>query len=224
MNSINTPKISVIIFCYNFEKYIGECIQSILNQTLTPHEIIICDDHSTDESWKIISKFRTKNPDIVRAFRHNKNIGMIHNCNFGLGQSRGDFISWIDGDDRWLQHKLEVEWETLKRNPECKIAYSNVFTIDKNGNKTSVWHSDNDLKLPCGDAFIPTFARRFFPNNNNVFRNELIYREVYEKIGSRNVDLNIFIDWDFKIRATAKFPIIYTMTKLIISFLDMTTQ
>jgi glycosyltransferase involved in cell wall biosynthesis len=215
MNLINPPKISVIIFSYNFEQFIDECIQSILKQTLTPYEIIICDDHSTDESWEIISNYGIKDPELLRTFRHDQNIGMINNCNFGFKQARGDFISWLDGDDMWLPQKLELEWQTLNNNPLAKLAYSNVITIDEAGNQIDVWIDPNESNPPEGDVFVPVFAKRFFRQTRSVFRNELIYRDIYEVL-KRDPEAGIYSDWDSKIRVTAEHEVAYSGKGLVL--------
>ena len=210
MAIIKIPKISVIIYSYNFDRFLSECIKSILSQTLRPHEIIICDDHSTDKSWEIICNAHLQYPELIRIYRHNDNLGMTANGNFGFKQISGNLISWIDGDDKWMPEKLELEWKVLRTNPDAKIAYSNVFVIDNDGKRKQIWDNGQYPKPPTGDAFVQVYSRRFFPNSNSVFRNHLMYNSVFDKIGFFDENLEIYIDWDFKIRATANYPIVYS--------------
>jgi glycosyltransferase involved in cell wall biosynthesis len=202
------PKISVVIITYEFEKFIAECIESVLAQTLRPFEIIITDDNSTDNSWEIISEYARKHPEI-RAYRHERNIGVPRNMNYAKSKVRGDLISWIDGDDGWLSRKLDLEWKALQENPEAKIAYSNVNSIDESGNFIMTWYDGKGSPLPSGDVFIEVFSKRFFPNLNSVFRNFLMYNSLLDE---SHFDLNIesYWDWDEKIRLTANNAVVYT--------------
>ena len=104
------PEISVVILSYNFEKYLSECIESVLSQSLKAYEIVICDDHSEDSSWNIIKSYERLYPNLIKAYRHDKNMGPYYNGTFGGKIYKGDLICLMDGDDRWFPQKLEEEW------------------------------------------------------------------------------------------------------------------
>jgi glycosyltransferase involved in cell wall biosynthesis len=176
----NLPRISVVIVTYNFAKYLRECIDSILAQTLRPCEIVIYDDCSTDESWSIITEYSRKHPGLFVVHRQPRNVGMHVNANTALQRATGDLVSCLDGDDRWLPRKLELEWAAMCRNPEAKIAYSNVYTINAAGQRTAVWHDGKSPQPPSGDVFVQVFSKRFFPGIRSIFRNPLLYRFVLE--------------------------------------------
>lgn len=203
------PEISVIILSYNFSKYIAECIESIINQTLKPFEIIICDDCSTDNSWDIISRYAELCPSI-RAFRHTENAGLLENSAFGYKKSRGEYICSMDGDDRWHPHKLEMEIKALKENPDAKIAYSNVRVIDEQGNRLKEWENG-----ASGDLFYRIFWMRVFSTTENVYRNELVHRSVYDEVGGRDYSLELLVDLDFKYRVSDRFKIVCTGETLV---------
>ena len=120
----NRPRISVVVYSYNFEKYIADCLDSMVAQTLQPFEIIVCDDCSTDSSWQIIQTYKDRYPSLFRIFRHEKNLGHLENGAFGKDQIRGDVCSFMDGDDRWLPTKLEREWEALVKDRDAKFIQS----------------------------------------------------------------------------------------------------
>jgi glycosyltransferase involved in cell wall biosynthesis len=210
-------KISVVIVSYNFEKYLRECIESVLAQTMIPYEIIICDDASTDTSWNIISEYVQKYPTRIQAYRQEKNLGQPHNGDFGRQKATGNLITWLDGDDRWLPKKLELEWKALQEHPEARIAYSNVYTIDAKGNRTGVWYDGRGNIPPSGDVFVQTYSRNYFPNCSSVFRNFLIYRSALEENGYHDDDENLksYWDWDLKIRLTARFLVAYSGEPLV---------
>ncbi len=208
------PKISVVIFSYNFVDYLEECIESVLAQTLLPYEVIICDDCSTDGSWEIISAYGRRYPNLIKVYRQERNVGPIHNGNFGRKKATGDLITLLDGDDRWLPRKLEMEWAAIKNSPGARVAYSNVYEIDINGRRTRVWFDGDDL-LPSGDVFIETFSRRFFPNTRSVFRNHLMYLSSMKEVGYNDPDIETYMDWDEKIRLSARFPVVYSGGTLV---------
>ncbi len=151
------PRISVIVFSYNFERYLEECLESILAQTFPPSEIIVTDDCSGDASPKIIEKVNRKNPGRIRAFLHGKNRGMQAHGVWAERQARGDYISTVDGDDSWHPRKLEREWQALERNPVAQIAYSHVHLIDSEGRLEGIWEGGVE-----GDVFEAVFSRNEF--------------------------------------------------------------
>ncbi len=210
-----SPTISVIIYTYNNEAFVSDCVESILTQTLSPFEVIICDDHSLDGTWAIVETYQKKYPHLIRAYRHDKNMGMHFNANFGLQQAKGDLINSLGGDDRWLPRKLELEWKALQDHPEAKIAYSNVITIDSRGDRTGIWYDGSGPELPSGDVFVQVFSKKFFPNNRSIFRNQLIYRSVYEEVGGYDFNIPIHIDWDLKVRQTCRYKVAYSGEALV---------
>lgn len=100
------PKISVIIPVYGVEKYVGRCIESVLAQTYTDFELILVDDGSPDGSGKICDEFSQKDKRI--QVYHKKNEGVSRARNFGLEKSCGEWITFIDADDR-------IECDTLSK-------------------------------------------------------------------------------------------------------------
>lgn len=121
-----TPAISIIIPCYNREKFIGDAIQSALAQDLTL-EVIVIDDGSTDRSWEIISSFRD-----VRATR-TSNRGASAARNMGISLARGDFLRFHDSDDRIPPAALSRLLETARSIGPGQIAFGDARTIDERG-------------------------------------------------------------------------------------------
>lgn len=91
------PKVSVIVPVFNVQKYIGECVDSILNQTYPNLEIVLIDDGSTDDSGRICDEYscRFENVNVI----HKSNAGLGYARNTGLENATGDFVTFIDGDD-----------------------------------------------------------------------------------------------------------------------------
>lgn len=99
------PLLSLIIPTYNVEKYIAECIESVLVQNYKDMEIIIVDDGSTDQSGKIADTFAEKYPN-VKVY-HKENGGLASARNFGLDHASGKYITFLDGDDTWIKDALQ---------------------------------------------------------------------------------------------------------------------
>jgi glycosyltransferase involved in cell wall biosynthesis len=109
MNSF--PGVSVVIPCFNGEKFLSETIQSVLQQSFQPLEILVVDDGSTDGSVRIAKSFG----DRVCVF-HQPNQGESVARNRGIELARGDFVAFLDADDIWHEKKLEEQLASLKPN------------------------------------------------------------------------------------------------------------
>ena len=101
--------VSVIMPSYNASKYIGESIDSILNQTYSNLELLITDDHSTDEgTLRLLQEYERKDAR-VRIFLLPKNNGAGFARNHSIRQARGRYIAFCDSDDRWFPEKLQKQ-------------------------------------------------------------------------------------------------------------------
>ena len=107
--------ISVIMPVYNYEKYVAESIQSILNQTFSDFEFIIVDDCSTDSTWDIIQSF---SDDRIIAVRNEENIGNYPSRNTGMKKAGGKYIAVMDGDDIALPDRLWKQYYYLEENSD----------------------------------------------------------------------------------------------------------
>jgi glycosyltransferase involved in cell wall biosynthesis len=112
-------KISVIVPLYNTELYIEDAIISLLNQSIKIDQIIVVDDGSTDRGAEIVKKY----PQIELIQKENEGLKKTLNC--GLSYAKGDFIGFLDADDRWKKDKLKVQLEFLENHPEVDIAFVN---------------------------------------------------------------------------------------------------
>ncbi len=108
----NRFNISVVLCTYNGELFIKEQLDSILNQTLFPYEIIIQDDCSTDDTWKIICDY-AKRYSIIKKFRNDNNLRAHANFISAFNKASCDYIAPSDQDDIWSNNKLEVLAENL---------------------------------------------------------------------------------------------------------------
>lgn len=129
-------KVSVIITCYNKERYISRAINSCLNQSLPQdqYEIIIVDDASTDKSREAISLYEGfAGYHFIRTKFLNKNAGPAHASNVGINMARGEFVVRVDGDDYIHRDFLKVMSETLSWNPDIGFVYCDLIEVTGTG-------------------------------------------------------------------------------------------
>lgn len=132
--STKTPKVSVCVVTYNQEKYIAQCLQSIVDQkTDFDFEIIVGDDCSTDGTRKIIMEFVEKFPDKFKILFHPQNIGAAFNYARTHELAAGDYVAHMDGDDLMLPFKLQKQVNAFAENPSCVIVSHDMLIINGNG-------------------------------------------------------------------------------------------
>ncbi len=193
--------ISVIIPAYNAEKYIGEAIESALNQTRPAQEVIVVDDASTDRTVEIARSFGDRVTVLVNAV----NSGPGHSRNAGVAASTGDYLAFLDADDKWMPGHLEDLAGLLDRWPEAGFAYGlvQVFGIrNELGPRFPDLPSNAPqsifLRLMRTTVLLPTTAvvrRQAFDVSKG-------FDEIVEMRCGRRVQVE---DYDFFLRLSARF-------------------
>lgn len=118
------PKVSIVVPIYNVEKYLAECIDSIIGQTLTDIEIILVNDGSTDHSLEICNEYARKDPRIVVIDKPNEGYGKT--MNRGLDAATGQYVGIIESDD-WIDPDMfETLYELAEKN-DCDMVKSNFY-------------------------------------------------------------------------------------------------
>ncbi len=126
------PKVSIYILNYNYGKFIGQAIESCVDQSFKNIEIIIIDDGSTDDSKDIIQFYARKYPFIKTRF--NKNQGLIKSCNHALKLAEGKYILRLDADD-WLdRNAIEIMFNKMEKNKKIELLFPDYYEIDENNN------------------------------------------------------------------------------------------
>lgn len=119
----NNPSISVVIPTFNRAQRTIEAIESALGQTLTPLEVIVVDDHSTDDTFEILT---AKFGHVVNLIKLDRNIGGAGARNAGASVARGQYIAFLDSDDIWFKDKLRMQYEHYRKRAQSDflaIAY-----------------------------------------------------------------------------------------------------
>lgn len=126
----NDIKVSVIVTSYNHEKYIRECIDSILMQKGVDFELIIGDDFSQDNTRKILEEYQKQYPEIIKLLPLTENLGVTKNLKRCLKEATGDYIAICEGDDYWTDHyKLQKQVNFLEEKQDCAICFNSVLVF-----------------------------------------------------------------------------------------------
>ena len=206
------PKVSIILTSYNHEKFIRDAITSALNQTFTDFELIIWDDHSTDNSWEIIQQFA--DPRIV-AIQNPKNLrgGNIKRAIQTV--AKGEYIAIHHSDDIWELEKLEKQVHCLDEHPEFAAVFTHVSLVDEEG---MPFHEEGHHLLSTFDQPNRTrfeWLNYFFHNGNALCHpSVLIRREAYTTAIYRN-GLTQFPDFDMWVQLCFQSEIHILQEKLV---------
>lgn len=144
----NIPKVSVCVVTYNHEKYIKECLESIVTQECNfDFEVIVGDDCSTDNTRAIVQEYANKYPNIVKPIFHEKNLGPQGNYLYIHNLAKGEYIAGIDGDDYVLAGKLQAQADFMDKTPDCNICFHRVKVLYQNGDMKDSFLEPDRLKL-----------------------------------------------------------------------------
>jgi glycosyltransferase involved in cell wall biosynthesis len=133
MQSRNTLTVSVVILNYNGARFASDCIHSIFSQTVTPDQILFCDDASQDNSIEVASSF--SNMSIVAQAL---NIGPLYNLIAGISRSSGDILFFIDSDDTWEPDKIEQTLCLYRSNPLVMLTSHDHIHVDASNNELPI--------------------------------------------------------------------------------------
>lgn len=123
------PSISVILPAYNAKKYLGEAIESILNQSFKDFEFLIFNDGSTDATKEIIDRY---NDSRIIAYHSDVNKGYVHWLNEGIKQAKGQYIARMDADDISLPERFQLQWDFMESHLEVGVCGGQIVTIGTN--------------------------------------------------------------------------------------------
>lgn len=199
--------VSVVIPAFNYGRYLGAAIQSVLSQTFQNFELLVIDDGSTDDTRKILSRFTDSRLRYVYQF----NQGLSAARNTGIANARFDFVAFLDADDLWLPGMLESAVERFSRlSPDYGLVACNSLRINQAGELI-------DLQLkhrPCSGeqeyrAADILIKSRFMPST------VVVRAEVFQTVGLFDTSLRSSEDRDMWIRIASKYRIHYLSTPLV---------
>jgi len=124
-------KISIAMATYNGESFIGEQLQSFIDQSRQPDEVIITDDCSTDDTEAIVREFENISPFEIKFYKNNMNLGYCGNFNNALMKSTGDLVLLSDQDDVWFPEKIEHIMRLVECHPNALLIMNNAELTDR---------------------------------------------------------------------------------------------
>ncbi len=198
------PTVSVIIPTYNRKDFVTNAIDSVLKQTFSPAEIIVIDDGSTDGTGHVLKKYGS---GIRYIYQENKGVSSARNT--GIKLAEGEYITFLDSDDRWAPKKLDIQIRELSKHKQFRAAYTDEIWI-RNGKRVN-------QKLRHGKHGGSIF-RRCLPLCIISPSSVILHRDIIEEAGLFNENLPVCEDYDMWLRISSRFPVLYIQEKLIIKY------
>jgi len=185
--------ISIVVNCYNGEKYLSQTLTSIQNQKYKNFEVIFIDNCSTDNTYKI---FKNINDKRFKYFRTKKKIKLYKARNFALEKCKGDFITFLDSDDWWNENFLSSRKSFFKTSDDYGFSYSNCFHFIENLKKKSIF---SRKKFPSG------YIRNYLIEDYIVKMGTIIIKKKILKLYKFSENYDIIGDFDLILKISKKF-------------------
>ncbi len=184
------PEVSVIIPVYNHERFIGECVESVLAQDFPSLEVIVVDDGSTDGTPDILRYYRNE----IRYIRQ-ENRGCAAALNVGVKAARGDYVAWLSSDDVFLPGKIRAQMDVFREREEVVLVYTDFRIIDSEGRRLQ------DVLIDYGEEGIYLFSllSANIINGSSV----LMRKKAVESLGGFDETLPVDVDGDMWFRMLA---------------------
>lgn len=190
---MSTKVVSVIIPCYNGAQFLAEAIESTLAQTCLPLEVIVVDDGSTDNTREVAARY----PNVRYLRQENQGASIARNA--GLSKSQGDYLIFLDHDDRLLPKAIEVGVNNLKAHPDCGFVFGFSRSIQADG---SLLTEAQEERIEAANYQLILSGRSLSPPATVMFR-----RSVFEEIGEFDTTFDPAEDYEFYLRVARAFPI-----------------
>jgi len=193
--------VSVIVTSYNQRALLEEAVDSVLDQTVRPDEVIVVDADSDDGSQELIEQYAESAAVPVRPLLLTEDPGIPRMRNRALETVTGDYVAILDGDDRFRPEKIERETAVLRENPDLGAVYSNVFITDQSGNRIGRRYQD---RQSSGWVFPEVFRGQF-----GMMRSMLIDYDTFESLGFLDPEFSHYDGFEFTVKLARDHEIFY---------------
>ncbi len=172
-------KVSVALCTYNGKKYLKRQLESIINQTYSVDEIVVCDDYSVDDTVKIIAEYEKKANCDFKFIKNKQNLGYVKNFNKAINICTGEIIFLSDQDDIWNEKKVETYLQTFNNDKNIGLVFSNANLINEKENflnKTlsNIYINETYLKkIDNGTVFEVLIKTNFITGATVAFKKSL---------------------------------------------------
>jgi teichuronic acid biosynthesis glycosyltransferase TuaG len=170
------PIVSVIMPCFNSEKFIEASIQSVLNQTFKDFELIVVDGGSSDNTIKIIKKLASSDARLS-LLENLEDQGPAHARYKGIIKSKGIYVAFLDADDLWLNNKLYLQINFMNEN-DLSFSYTRYRTINETGSKTGCL-----IPMYRSYNFTQALGRRGIGTLTVVLKKSMLTKDIIEHYG-----------------------------------------
>jgi glycosyltransferase involved in cell wall biosynthesis len=202
------PLVSIISICYNHERFVKDCLESIRRQAYPNLQIIITDDCSKDSSVALIREWMVQNPALPTTFISNdQNRGLCKSLNQAIALARGKYISMIATDDIWKPGKISRQVSVMESLPETVgVLYSDAERMDETGAPLPGRFIESYRqfdRMPEGNIQEQLWDGNFIPAMTTLIR-----RSVFDKVGLYDEGL-FYEDWDMWLRVSEHYHFAY---------------
>jgi glycosyltransferase involved in cell wall biosynthesis len=205
--------VSVIMAAYNGERYIAESIQSALDQTFAGLEVIVIDDGSTDGTAAVVKAMAAKDPRVVYLHQANGRQGKARNN--GIRNARGDVIAFLDQDDLWVPHKLEVQLAAMAER-YADVVFSDGFLFREDAIHEQ-WRTFETIvgRFESRDFFRLNWIENRIPILSAIIRKRAITDAgmITEELGRQGAD-----DMDLWLKLAARGAVFLGMPELLVRY------
>lgn len=203
-------KVSVVLPTYNAEKYLHECVNSIVNQTLEDIEIIIVNDGSTDKTIDIAKKLQSIDKRIIIINQSNKGPGEARNV--GLRTAKGEYISFIDPDD-WIQKDMFLQMYNYAKSNNCDVVQCNYTTRSLKSYNNHNISTIPSYKLMDANDIKKHIKSSLLEGKLSTYVWDKIYKVSFLKENELYFeDKRLFEDWYFIMSITSKMKRFFYIT------------
>lgn len=200
-------KFSIIVCTFNSEKYLEECLLSIVNQKFKDFEVIVVDSYSKDKTEKILKKYQKKLG--LKIYKQDR-VGISAAMNEGIRRASGDYVIHLHSDDSFYDNNvLNDVFGFLKINPDLELVYCKIATIEANGNKIGTFPEHKIFQIGFKKLL------RFF--NYIPHQSVFIKKDVFKKYGNFDESLSSGMDYDLWLRLADKIPFLF-FNRIIANF------
>ena len=199
----DNPLVTIICLCYNHEAYVVESLNSVINQSYSPIELIIVDDFSTDSSKTIIETWLEKNPEI-QFIANETNLGNTKSFNKALKLAKGEYLIDLAADDILLPNSVALQIDAFKNSvyKNLGLVYGNAELISENGTFDSYYFPVNEQKKVIENRVTGDIYESVLSGGNSICSvSAMIKKTVFDHLQGYDETL-AYEDLDFWIRAS----------------------
>jgi glycosyltransferase involved in cell wall biosynthesis len=199
---MSTPKVSIIVPCYNQAQYLDEALHSVLNQTCQNWECLIVNDGSLDNTEEVARNWLAKDPRFFYWYKENGGVSSARN--YGIEKAKGSYLQFLDSDDFLHREKLELSLQQIELNNEVNLVISNFRMFSDNPQITSEpfcqlngqlftfesilyqWNESFSIQVQCGFFHSSLFETIRFPENLTAQEDWIVWVIIF-KMGCKAV-------------------------------------